>query len=130
MSEAKNLCASLADERHHAIPAEGFSSHHNDRRSMNAPLKPSVSPARAAAFDILLRVEQHGSYGSELLHAQEAARLSAADHGLATELVMGVLRWRGLLDRTIDEFSSQKSDRLDLEVLKIGRASCRERVRI
>lgn len=76
-----------------------------------------ISPARVAAFDILLRVEQEDSYASELLHSQRYARLAGADHGLATELVMGVLRWRSLLDKHIAERSSQKLARLDPEVL-------------
>jgi len=76
-----------------------------------------ISPARVAAFDILLRVEHEDSYASELLHSSRYADLSAADHGLATELVMGVLRWRSLLDEKIAERSSQKLTRLDPEVL-------------
>jgi 16S rRNA (cytosine967-C5)-methyltransferase len=76
-----------------------------------------VSPARAAAFDILLRVDQQDSYASELLHSVQYAKLSSPDHGLATELVMGVLRWRSLLDRHIAERSSQRLARLDSEVL-------------
>jgi len=76
-----------------------------------------VSPARVAAFDILLRVEQHDAYASELLHSRQYAKLSSADHGLTTELVMGVLRWRPLLDRDISRASSQKLERLDREVL-------------
>jgi len=77
----------------------------------------SISPARAAAFDILLRIEREQSYASELLHASRYAELSSVDHGLATELVMGVVRWRSLLDHCIAEHSSQKLARLDLEVL-------------
>jgi 16S rRNA (cytosine967-C5)-methyltransferase len=76
-----------------------------------------ISPARVAAFDILLRVERENSYASELLHASRYANLSSADHGLATELVMGTLRWRSLLDKSIAEHSSQKLARLDSEVL-------------
>ena len=76
-----------------------------------------VSPARAAAFDILLRVERESSYASDLLHSSRHANLSPADHALTTELVMGVLRWRSSLDRTISQASSQPLDRLDLEVL-------------
>jgi 16S rRNA (cytosine967-C5)-methyltransferase len=76
-----------------------------------------ISPARVAAFDILLRVERDDSYASELLHSSGNAGLSSADHGLATELVMGVLRWRSLLDQNIAERSSQKLTRLDPEVL-------------
>lgn len=76
-----------------------------------------VSPARAAAFDILLRVERESSYASELLHAKTYAQLSTQDHALATELVLGVLRWRSWLDDAIATASSQPFARLDLEVL-------------
>jgi len=79
--------------------------------------KPSVSPARAAAFDILLRIEEQDSYASELLHASQYKNLSPVDHGLMTELVMGVLRWRSVLDRAICQASSQKIQKLDCEVL-------------
>ena len=77
----------------------------------------AVSAARAAAFDILQRVEREDSYASELLHADALAKLSSRDHGLATELVMGVLRWRSLLDDQLAGASSQKLERLDSEVL-------------
>jgi 16S rRNA (cytosine967-C5)-methyltransferase len=76
-----------------------------------------VSPARIAAFDILLRVDREDAYASELLHAPQPAKLSSADHALATELVMGVLRWRSLLDQRIAGISSQKLAKLDIEVL-------------
>jgi 16S rRNA (cytosine967-C5)-methyltransferase len=76
-----------------------------------------ISPARIAAFDILFRVEREDSYASELLHSSRYVDLSTADHGLATELVMGVLRWRSFLDKKIAERSSQKLARLDPEVL-------------
>jgi len=77
----------------------------------------SVSPARATAFDILLRVEQEDSYASELLHSARCAELTTADHALATELVMGVLRWRSSLDAAIAKASSQRLEKLDPEVL-------------
>ncbi|MGC2818818.1 MAG: 16S rRNA (cytosine(967)-C(5))-methyltransferase RsmB [Candidatus Sulfotelmatobacter sp.] len=77
----------------------------------------AVSPARAAAFDILLRVERESSYATELLHSKTFASLSKADHSLATELVMGVLRWRSLLDLEISRSSSQALSKLDLEIL-------------
>jgi len=76
-----------------------------------------VSPARAAAFEILLRVERESAYASELLHSAAYKPLSQSDHALATELVMGVLRWRSLLDREIAAASSQPLPKLDLEVL-------------
>ena len=76
-----------------------------------------TSPARTAAFDILLRIEQQDAYASELLHSDPYAKLSPADHGLATELVMGVLRWRSLLDAEIGRFSDKGAGKLDIEVL-------------
>lgn len=77
----------------------------------------STSPARAAAFDVLLRIEQQDAYASELLHSNQYAKLSPADHGLATELVMGVLRWRSMLDAEIGRFSDKGVEKLDIEVL-------------
>jgi 16S rRNA (cytosine967-C5)-methyltransferase len=77
----------------------------------------AVSAARAAAFEILLRVEREDSYAAELLHSAALAKLSARDHGLTTELVMGVLRWRALLDGRVAASSSQKIERMDVEVL-------------
>ncbi|MGA8502026.1 MAG: 16S rRNA (cytosine(967)-C(5))-methyltransferase RsmB [Candidatus Sulfotelmatobacter sp.] len=79
--------------------------------------RPAVSPARAAAFDILLRIERESSYASELLHSRTYARLTTLDQSLATELVMGVLRWRSLLDSQIAANSAQALSKLDLEVL-------------
>jgi 16S rRNA (cytosine967-C5)-methyltransferase len=76
-----------------------------------------ISPARAAAFDILLRVERDGAYASELLHSDAFANLSKQDHALTTELVMGVLRWRSRLDAEIARHSSQPLAKLDLEIL-------------
>jgi 16S rRNA (cytosine967-C5)-methyltransferase len=79
--------------------------------------KPAVSPARAAAFDILLRVERESSYASELLHSRACAALTMIDHSLTTELVMGVIRWQSLLDSQISQCSSQPLSKLDLEIL-------------
>jgi 16S rRNA (cytosine967-C5)-methyltransferase len=76
-----------------------------------------VSPARAAAFDILLRIESTDAYASELLHSSRFAKLSPVDHGLLTELVMGILRWRTVLDKSIAEHLAQPIAKLDVEVL-------------
>jgi 16S rRNA (cytosine967-C5)-methyltransferase len=79
--------------------------------------RPAVSAARAAAFDILLRVERESSYASELLHSQAYARLTQADHALTMELVMGVSRWQSLLDSEIAKSSAQPLSKLDIEIL-------------
>ena len=78
-----------------------------------------LSPARIAAFDILLRVERDRQFTSTLLPEYES-ELSAVDRGLCHELVLGVLRRQLLLDRYIDLLTSRK---LDLEVrvaLRLG----------
>jgi len=77
----------------------------------------ALSPARSAAFDVLLRVERTEAFASELLHAGRYQQLAPADHALLVELVMGVLRWRSVLDAQIASYSSQKLAKLDLEVL-------------
>ncbi len=76
-----------------------------------------ISPARSAAFDILLRVDRQNAYASELLHSGRLDQLGTADCALATELVMGVLRWRSRLDETIASASSRSLAKLDPEVL-------------
>jgi 16S rRNA (cytosine967-C5)-methyltransferase len=81
------------------------------------PKSKPVSASRAAAYDILMRVERESSFASELLHSAAYDSLSAADHALATELVMGVLRWRSSLDDEIAQASTQALPKLDLEIL-------------
>jgi 16S rRNA (cytosine967-C5)-methyltransferase len=77
----------------------------------------AISPARITAFEILLRVEREQAYASELLNSSRYSKLPPADHALATELTMGVLRWQSRLDREIAQFSSPGLSKLDLEVL-------------
>ncbi len=73
----------------------------------------SVSPARVAAFKVLLRIERDRAFSSVLLPEYEA-RLSPQDRGLCHELVLGTLRRQILLDRVIAHFA--KGKRLDLAV--------------
>ncbi|MCI0355680.1 MAG: 16S rRNA (cytosine(967)-C(5))-methyltransferase RsmB [Acidobacteria bacterium] len=77
----------------------------------------TASAARAAAFDVLLRVERQDAFASELLHSSRLDALSPADRALATELTLGVLRWRSHLDHVMARASSQPLARLDAEVL-------------
>ena len=83
-----------------------------------------VSTARAIAFDILRRVESEGAYASDLLHAElggeekrsAAAQIKPEDAALATEIVLGVLRWRRLLDFLLAPYLKKPVERLDLPV--------------
>ena len=77
----------------------------------------AVSPARLAAFNILLRVERESAYAVELLHSALLDQLSPVDRHLVTEIVMGVLRWRSALDQTIALLSFTPFRKLDLEVV-------------
>jgi len=76
----------------------------------------SLSPARSAAFDILMRVEQ-GAFADELLHSERLDKISLADRALCMEIVMGVLRWRSQLDETIASWSKTPPQKLDAEVV-------------
>lgn len=75
------------------------------------------TPAREAAFDILLRVERHSAYAAELLHGGRLDALSLEDRHLATEIVMGTLRWRARIDFGIAAVSKDPLTKLDPEVL-------------
>jgi len=90
----------------------------------------SISPARTAAFDILLQVEKEDAYASELLHSSQYATLSAENHGLATQIVMGVLRWRSQLDSALAPFSKWPLTKLDAEVLTTLRMGAYQLMRL
>lgn len=76
-----------------------------------------ASPARTAAFKILMRVQEQDAYAAELLHSDLLSHLNDADRGLCTEIVMGALRWQSLLDHAIANASGKQTKSLDAEVL-------------
>src|SRR5215813_3273017 len=79
-----------------------------------------ISPARAAAFDCLLRIEKDNAFSSVLLPQYEE-ELSTKDKALCHEIVLGVLRRQIYLDRLIDHFAVKP--KMDLEVrlaLRLG----------
>src|ERR1700687_68663 len=77
----------------------------------------TTPPARTTSFNIHMQVEKEDAYASELLHSAQYLSLSPEDHGLATQIVMGVLRWRSQLDSTLAPFSKWPLAKLDAEVL-------------
>jgi len=81
----------------------------------------SISPARSIAYRVLRHVESGQAFAVDLLQTQEVSALKEADRRLATEIVMGVLRWRGELDFRIAEASGKPLERLDPEVVTILR---------
>lgn len=77
----------------------------------------NISPARITVFEILLRVTTDEGYASNLLSSARYENLSSADHGLAHELTLGVLRWQAYLDFFIEHFTKRKIKKLDAEVV-------------
>lgn len=82
-----------------------------------------VSPARKAAFDVLLAIERGHAHSDDLLRGKAVNALSAGDRNLATALVLGVLRWQIRLDHQLKSFLKRPGARLDSEVqiaLRVG----------
>ncbi len=80
-----------------------------------------TSPARQVAYQILRRVEAGRGFAVDLLQGPELSPLKDVDRRLATELVMGVLRWRGELDFRIEQLSGRRLRSFDPEVLTLLR---------
>ncbi len=64
----------------------------------------SISPARTAAFDILVKVETEKAFTAVLLPVYEA-KLSERDRALCHELVLGTLRRQIYRDRVLDQLA-------------------------
>jgi 16S rRNA (cytosine967-C5)-methyltransferase len=71
--------------------------------------------ARALALDVLRRVSTQSAFASAALRGalDQARDLGASDRGLATELVYGVLRRRGQLDRAVSRAAGKRLKDLD-----------------
>jgi 16S rRNA (cytosine967-C5)-methyltransferase len=76
-----------------------------------------ISPARKAAYHILLAVERGHSHSDDLLRGKAVNALSAPDRNLVTTLVLGVLRWQIQLDHQIHALLARPNAKLDAEVL-------------
>jgi 16S rRNA (cytosine967-C5)-methyltransferase len=79
-----------------------------------------ISPARAAAFEILTKIETEKAFSSILLPVYEQ-NLSEKDRALCHEITLGILRRQIYLDRLIETFT--KKGKLDTAVkiaLRIG----------
>ncbi|HUO34229.1 MAG TPA: 16S rRNA (cytosine(967)-C(5))-methyltransferase RsmB [Candidatus Acidoferrum sp.] len=77
----------------------------------------AISPARKTAFDILLRVESEGAYVTDLLHEALGPGVRREDAALTTEISLGVLRRRALLDFLLERQLKKPVARLDFPVL-------------
>jgi 16S rRNA (cytosine967-C5)-methyltransferase len=83
----------------------------------------AISPARKAAFEVLLAVERGNGHSDDLLRSKAIDALSLADRHLATTLVLGVLRWQIRLDERLKLLIAKPKSKLDPEVsvaLRLG----------
>ena len=108
----------------HWLTARGSGLRRNDRSEENGATQDRaeespgrISPARKAAFHILLAVERGQSHSDDLLRGKAVNALSAPDRNLATALVLGVLRWQIQLDHQIRALLARPNAKLDPEVL-------------
>ncbi len=84
----------------------------NPARNTNPALFARISPARAAAFEVLEQVAISSAHSDDLLHGPRLAGLSQVDRDLTMTLVLGVLRWQIALDARLRPLLS----RPDLQV--------------
>ena len=83
----------------------------------------AVSPARKAAFQILMAVERGTAHSDDLLRGNVVNALSTADRHLATALVLGVLRWQIRIDHALQSLLKRPGAKLDEEIriaLRLG----------
>ncbi len=74
--------------------------------------------SRILAYHILLHLEQKAPHPDRLIRTtlERHSRLEERDRALLTEIVYGVVRWRGRLDWHIDQLSKTRPDRISPEV--------------
>src|SRR6185312_11018556 len=102
------------------------------RPPQNPQTKP-ISPARWAAFRVLMQVETSSAHSDDLLHGAELRKLSQPDRNLATALVMGVLRWQIALDAELSKLLDRPDQPLPDEIviaLRMGAFQLRHMDRI
>ncbi|MEK7833130.1 MAG: transcription antitermination factor NusB, partial [Acidobacteriota bacterium] len=80
-------------------------------------MRSEVSAARAAAFEVLMRVVTQNSFASNMLATSKYDKLAREDRALLQELTLGVLRWQGRLDFLIERYTQREIDKLDLEAV-------------
>lgn len=72
----------------------------------------AVPTAREIAYPILLRVDASGAYAGLLLRRMPET-VATRDRALATELVLGTLRWQGRIDFALNQVASRPVAEID-----------------
>jgi 16S rRNA (cytosine967-C5)-methyltransferase len=77
-----------------------------------------MTDARRLAYQVLLNLERQSSFPDRLIRMtlQRHTDCKEEDRALLTELVYGVLRWRGLLDWHIDQLSRVEASKIKPEI--------------
>ncbi len=84
--------------------------------------QPTISPARAAAYDVIRRVFEDEAYADRALRTASAG-LDHRDHGLARQLAYGTVQRARTLDHVIERIGRRPVGRLDPPVraaLRLG----------
>jgi 16S rRNA (cytosine967-C5)-methyltransferase len=77
-----------------------------------------LSPARAAAFSVLVRLERTGARFDASRHGMpEVRELSSRDAALAYELITGTIKRRATLDAVLAQCAGLVADRVDVAML-------------
>lgn len=84
-----------------------------------------VAISRRISLSVLDRLDKSHAFPENLLHKafEQEPQIIRKDRALATELVFGVLRWRGRLDWVISELSKTPFHKIDASILNIIRLS-------
>jgi 16S rRNA (cytosine967-C5)-methyltransferase len=80
-----------------------------------------VSPARSVAYQVLRAVNVGRADLPSALERGRARLADDRDRGLAAEIAIGTLRWRGALDHLIEHYSGRALARLDPEIVDVLR---------
>jgi 16S rRNA (cytosine967-C5)-methyltransferase len=90
--------------------------------------------ARDVALEVLLRVQRDGAFAAAALDSEiRKGAIEGREAALATELVMGVLRWQGELDRILEGHVNRGLSSLDDVVhaaLRLGAYQLSEECRV
>ena len=82
-----------------------------------------IAPARIAAYDVLRAISDGRADLPTALAQHRDPLADARDRALATEIAVGVQRWRNALDHVIAAATARPTSRLDAEVLDVLRLS-------
>ena len=82
-----------------------------------------IAPARIAAYEILRAAHTELTTLADAIDAPRSRLSDPRDQALATDIVIGTVRWQATLDHLLTRFTHRATTRLDIEVLVVLRLS-------